>query len=212
MKLKLEKIKKFIFKRSTITLFVSIAAFLFIWSLIPTAEECEVYNSTIRLHVLANSNTEADQEAKLKVRDALLEEIGTYNSSSKEEALVQISSSKERLEEIAIATLQDEGINDTVSIEIGEEEYPERSYQGFSLPAGVYTSVRVLIGEAQGNNWWCVLFPPMCTVQAIEYDSEELVSVGLTKEQYYMITGKSGEYEIKFKLLEIASEAFGFEY
>ncbi len=212
MKVFLKRIKRGLLKRSTITLLISIIAFLFIWSLIPTAEECEVYNSTVRLHILASSNSKADQDAKLRVRDAVLDHISKYEVSTKEEALLQISSDKEQIEKIAAQTLKKDGINDTVSIEIGQEDYPERVYEGFSLPAGEYTSVRIIIGEGEGNNWWCVLFPPMCTAQAIEYDSDTYVSAGLTKEQYYMITGVSGRYEVKFKLLEIAAEAFGIEY
>jgi stage II sporulation protein R len=123
-----------------------------------------------------------------------------------------IASDKKYLEELAMKALEKEGIIDTVSIEIGKEDYPRRDYEGFSLPAGEYTSVRVIIGNGEGQNWWCVLFPPLCTAQAIEYDDDAYISTGLTKEQYYMITGTSGEYEIKFKLLEIAANAFGFEY
>lgn len=195
-----------------VTFFICIVAFLFIWSFIPSAKECEIYNSTIRLHVIASSNSERDQAVKLKVRDAVLEKVKTYESDSKEETLAMIKNDKEGIEEIARQVLKKEGISDTVSLEIGKESYPVRHYEGFSLPAGEYTSVRVVIGEGEGENWWCVLFPPLCTAQAIEYDDEAYVDVGLTKEQYYMITGNSPEYEVKFKLLEIASEAFGFEY
>ncbi len=198
--------------RIIITSFFCFVIFLSLWAVIPSAKECEIYNSTIRLHVLANSDSERDQEVKLKVRDALLEHISKYESDSKEQTLMMISSEREYLEELAEQTLEKEGIIDTVSIKIGKEEYPRRDYEGFSLPAGEYTSVRVVIGEGKGQNWWCVLFPPLCTAQAIEYDDEAYISAGLTKEQYYMITGNSGEYEIKFKLLEIAANAFGFEY
>lgn len=198
--------------RIIITSFFCFVIFLSLWAVIPSAKECEIYNSTIRLHVLANSDSERDQEVKLKVRDALLEHISKYESDSKEQTLMMIASEREYLEELAEQTLEKEGIIDTVSIKIGKEEYPRRDYEGFSLPAGEYTSVRVVIGEGKGQNWWCVLFPPLCTAQAIEYDDEAYISAGLTKEQYYMITGNSGEYEIKFKLLEIAANAFGFEY
>lgn len=194
-----------------ITLFFCVVIFLFIWSLVPTAKECEIYNSTIRLHVIANSNSEKDQSAKLKVRDAVLSYVEDYNCQSKQEAIATIGADKASIEKIAKQTLEKEGISDTVSLKIGEESYPERSYEGFSLPAGEYTSVRIVIGEGEGENWWCVLFPPMCTAQAVEYE-EEMISVGLTKDQYQMITGKTEKYEIKFKLLEIASEAFGFDY
>ncbi len=198
--------------RIIITSFLCVVTFLLLWSIIPSAEECEIYNSTIRLHVLANSDSERDQEVKLKVRDSILEHISAYESESKEQTLTMIASDREYLETLAEGVLKKEGIIDTVSIEIGKEDYPRRDYEGFSLPAGEYTSVRVIIGDGEGQNWWCVLFPPLCTAQAIEYDDEAYVSAGLTKEQYYMITGTSGEYEIKFKLLEIAANAFGLDY
>ena len=198
--------------RIIITSFFCFVIFLSLWAVIPSAKECEIYNSTIRLHVLANSDSERDQEIKLKVRDALLEHISKYESDSKEQTLMMISSEREYLEELAEQTLEKEGIIDTVSLEIGKEVYPVREYEGFSLPAGEYTSVRVVIGEGEGQNWWCVLFPPLCTAEAIEYDDEAYISAGLTKDQYYMITGVGTEYEVKFKLLEIAAQAFGFDY
>lgn len=195
-----------------VTFTLGVIAFLFIWSVIPTREECEIYNSTIRLHVIASSDSERDQSAKLKVRDAVLEHISAYETQSKAHTLSLIENDKNELVKIAKETLEKEGIYDTVSLEIGKESYPTRYYEGFSLPAGEYTSVRVVIGEGEGQNWWCVLFPPLCTAEAIEYDEETYIDVGLTKDQYFMITGTSPEYEIKFKLLEIVSEAFNLEY
>ena len=79
------------------------------------------------------------------------------------------------------------------------------------MPAGESTSVRVIIGEGAGENWWCVLYPPLCTASAIDYGEDGYIQVGLTKDQYDLITGSSGEYKIKFKLLEIAKEAFGIK-
>ncbi|MBR2024511.1 MAG: stage II sporulation protein R, partial [Clostridia bacterium] len=99
----------------------------------------------------------------------------------------------------------------SVSIELGEEEYPTKEYEDFTLPAGIYTSLRVIIGEGEGKNWWCVLYPPLCTSYAIEYDDTS-IDVGFTKDQYDFITGNQTEYKIKFKLLEMASQAFGFDY
>lgn len=194
------------------TLFICFIAFLALWGFIPTAKECSIYDSTLRLHVIANSDSESDQEIKLKVRDAVLSHISEYNAKTKEEALTQVMADTDRIEDIAKDVLKENGKAQNVKIEIGEEEYPLRHYDDFSLPAGVYTSVRVIIGEGEGKNWWCVLFPPMCTSYASEWDEEQYVSVGLSGEQYDLITGSNGEYKVKFKLLEIAAEAFGIEY
>ena len=197
--------------KKALFIFVAVIAFLVINSYIPSKEECEIYNSTVRLHVLANSDSEADQALKLKVRDKIVERMSTYNAKSKEEALEYIENDMDKLKEIAEECIKSEGFNNPVTVEIGEESYPTREYEDFSLPAGKYTSLRIIIGNGEGQNWWCVLYPPLCTSYAIEYDDDS-VDVGFTKEQYNFITGNDKEYKIKFKLLEMASQAFGFNY
>ncbi len=197
--------------RKAIFIFVAVIAFLVINSYIPTKEECDIYNSTVRLHVIANSDSDEDQSLKLKVRDKIIERMSTYNAKSKEEALSYIENDMENLKKIAEECIINEGFNNSVSIELGEENYPTREYEDFSLPAGKYTSLRIIIGEGSGQNWWCVLYPPLCTSYAIEYDDDS-IDVGFTKEQYDFITGYDKEYKVKFKLLEMASQAFGFEY
>ena len=118
------------------TIAVCFVAFLSLWQFIPTEDECEIYNSTVRLHVVASSDSEEDQRVKLLVRDAVLEHISSYDSGSKEEAVMQIQADRERIAEIAENVLQDNKMTGDVSIEIGEESYPVRYYEGFSLPAG----------------------------------------------------------------------------
>lgn len=194
------------------SLFICFIAFLTLWGFIPTAEECEIYDSTVRLHILADSDSEEDQRVKLLVRDAVLKHISTYDAKTKEQALLAIQTDTEEIIRIASRVLYENGMDKDVKIEIGKEEYPVRHYEDFSLPAGEYTSVKIIIGEGRGQNWWCVLFPPMCTSLAIESDDESYIDVGLSKDQYNMITGGNGEYRVKFKLLEIASSALGIEY
>lgn len=198
--------------KKALFIFVAVIAFLVINSFIPSKEECEIYNSTVRLHVIANSDSEEDQKLKLRVRDAIVEQMSTYNAKTKEEALEYINNDKDNLKKIAEECIKNEGFNNSVSIEIGEESYPTREYEDFALPAGKYTSLRVIIGEGEGQNWWCVLYPPLCTSYAIKPENEEYIDVGFTKEQFNLITGNEKEYKIKFKLLEMASQAFGFDY
>ena len=140
-----------------------------------------------------------------------MDRMSTYNAKSKEEALEYIENDMGKLKEIAEECIKSECFNNSVTVEIGEESYPTREYEDFSLPAGKYTSLRIIIGNGEGQNWWCVLYPPLCTSYAIEYDDDS-VDVGFTKEQYNFITGNDKEYKIKFKLLEMASQAFGFNY
>ena len=194
------------------TILISVATFFTLNSLIPTSNDYEIYDSCVRLHVLANSNSEEDQEVKLKVRDRILSELSSYDVKTKEEALKTVEENKERLEKIAKDELRKNGFDYDVKIDIGYEDYPTRNYEDFSLPAGTYTSVRVLLGSGEGENWWCVLYPPLCTQTAIKYDDDACIDVGLTKDQYSLITQSNGKYKVKFKILEITASAMGIEY
>jgi stage II sporulation protein R len=195
-----------------ISIFIAVICFLILTSIIPTKEEADIYNSTIRLHVIANSDSERDQALKLLVRDAILKRMKDYTATTKEQAIDLITSDKENLQKIATQCLKKEGVSAPVLIELTEESYPTKDYEGFTLPAGVYTSLKVIIGNGEGQNWWCVLYPPLCTSVAIDYDDNASIQTGLSKDQYNLITGANGEYKVKLKLLEIASRAFGFDY
>lgn len=195
------------------TVLISALVFFVMLQIFPTSEELDIYESTVRLHVLANSDSERDQTLKLLVRDAILDTVNDFKTSGKEETLKRIEEQKENLEKIAKTVILNNGENYDVKIEIGREMYPTKHYEDFSLPAGEYTSVRVIIGKGEGQNWWCVLYPPLCTNSALKYDEEACIQAGLTKDQYDMITSnESGKYRIKFRFLELASEVFGFEY
>lgn len=194
------------------TVLISMATFFVLNAVIPTKAECEIYDSCVRLHILANSDSEKDQSLKLKVRDKMLEKISSYELKSKGEALSKIEDDKDELIEIAKEVIKENGEEYDVDLEIGVEKYPTRYYEDFSLPAGKYTSVIVKIGEAKGENWWCVLYPPLCTSAAIKADKDACIDVGLTKDQYNLITQSSGKYKVKFKILEVAANALGIEY
>ena len=197
--------------KTIFTVLISAAVFFILYRVIPTEEEFKIYEATVRLHVIANSDSDEDQDLKLKVRDALLDTITDFKVASKDEAVKSIEEQREALEQIAETVIKNNGKDYDVKIQVGKEMYPTRHYDDFSLPKGEYTSVRVMIGKAEGKNWWCILYPPLCTNSAIKYDEEESVQVGLTKDQYNLITeNESGKYKVKFRLLEIVSEVFGF--
>ena len=170
-----------------------------------------IYSDTIRLHVIAASDESDEQELKLKVRDNILEYVSglTENINSKNEALLAIESNIDTINQIAQETVKENGYDHKIETVIGLEDYPEREYEYFKLPSGEYVSLRVKIGAAEGKNWWCVLFPPLCTTAASNRE-ESFVSAGFTGEQYKVITqNESGKYKIRFKLLEIFEEIFG---
>lgn len=179
-------------------------------SVLPVNGEEKIYTDLIRLHVIANSDTTADQELKLKVRDAVLKsasELGLNGGKEKSELI--LTSGKSRLLAAAKKVIETEGYDYPVTIELGEETYPERCYEDFTLPGGEYTSLRVIIGSGAGHNWWCVLYPPLCTASAEERE-DEFISAGFTDEQYKVITSeKKTKYKVKFKIVEILENIFG---
>ena len=183
---------------------------LAVLTLFPTASDMEIYEKVVRLHVLANSDSDEDQALKLKVRDGILSTVEelTRDCVSKSEAERALRDNSDLIKDEALRVLRENGSDYTVEIEIGQEKYPTRDYGSIKLPAGKYCSVRVMIGKASGKNWWCVLFPPLCTASATE-QKEELLQVGFTPDQVGIITESSSpKYKIRFKLLEIIGSLF----
>ena len=191
----------------------AVIAFIFIFiGLMPVHGEAEVYDSVLRLHVLANSDTDEDQALKLKVRDSILSASAPImeGCETREEAIAALTSAIPTLASAASETIQHEGFDYPVRIELCEEDYPTKSYESFCFPSGEYLSLRVLIGDAAGQNWWCVLFPPLCLSAATDQtDAEEaFIAVGLTDDQYKIITETdSPTYQVRFKILETIEDA-----
>ena len=181
---------------------------------LPVHGEQGVYDAVIRLHVVANSDSEQDQALKLKVRDAVLERAseGLTGCESRAEATERLQGILPELEQAAGKVLTDNGYELPVRVVLGKEQYPTRNYESFSFPAGEYLSLRVLIGAGDGQNFWCVLFPPLCSSVATvtrERAEDEFIAVGLNKEQYGIITETSDvQYKIRFRLLEVLEPIF----
>ncbi len=175
---------------------------------LPTDAEAEIYEDTIRLHILANSDSPEDQSLKIAVRDGLLTEYGEkLRSAGSIDAAENLG--KELLSEIEASAkeiLQNKGCNFDVRATITTEWYETREYGDFALPAGYYTSLRVIIGEGRGQNWWCVMYPPLCMELATESAPADDGIIDYTREEISLI--KSGKYSIKFKLLEEVSRVF----
>ncbi len=178
-------------------------------SYLPVHGEAAVYDTVVRLHVLANSDSEEDQSIKLKVRDAVLAVTGPMveGCTTQEEAVAALDAGRLEIYRAAQEVIQAAGRTDTVDIRLGVEDYPTRTYETCAFPAGEYVSLRVCLGEAEGQNWWCCLFPPLClsaaTAERTDND-EAFVSVGLNKEQYGIITEtQDTKYKVRFKILEL---------
>lgn len=181
---------------------------------LPIHGEDEIYDSVVRLHVLASSDSDEDQALKLKVRDAILQSSAKLfeNVETKEEAEEAIEAALPTIKEVAEEAVREAGYSYEVKIKLGEESYPTKNYESFCFPSGEYLSLQVLIGEGEGKNWWCVLFPPLCLSAATDKSSAEdaFISVGLTEDQYKIITEyDKTTYRVRFKVLEAIETAFG---
>lgn len=181
------------------------AAVMLLCSFMPSFEEAQIYDKVLRLHVIASSDLQEDQALKLKVRDAILEYTKDVpNITGIENAREYYAQRLDVIKAVAQETVDKEGKGQDVQVSLGYEYYPTRTYEDISLPAGEYLSLKVMIGGGAGQNWWCVLYPPICLSAASA--EEELVSAGFTPEQMQIITeGESTRYKIKFKILEEAS-------
>lgn len=164
------------------------------------AQQCEdIPNRVLRLHVLANSDSEEDQELKLYVRNRVLTESAGLldQAKNREDAEQIVTESLSQLEAAAADEIASRGYDYPVQVELENVYFTTRTYEQVTLPAGRYDALRVTIGQAEGKNWWCVMFPPMCLPAAQEV--EELDDV-LNPEQMEIVTG---EYEIRFKTVEL---------
>ncbi len=199
-------------KLLTVTL-VLCSVLLFI-GLFPVHGEEEIYDTVVRLHVLANSDSDADQALKLEVRDAVLQVTAPLlkDCTSQEEARRILEENTDRIVSASEEVIRAAGRTDSISILLDYEDYPERDYDSVCFPGGTYLSLRVCIGDADGKNWWCCLFPPLClgasTVSSSDAE-DAFISVGLTPSQYKIITeSKSPVYKVRFKLLELLEGLF----
>ena len=181
---------------------------LLLFCVLPIHGEGEIYNKVLRLHVIANSDGESDQALKLAVRDAVLDHTAPLlgQAESREESARIIEEHRDEIERVARSALEARGCGDPVSLEVCYERYPAKDYESFCFPSGEYLSVKVMIGESAGKNWWCVLFPRLCTDLATSKE-EQFVAVGFTPEQYRIISeSENATYKIRFRLLEYFEE------
>ena len=167
------------------------------------SKQCDsIRDKMLRMHVIANSDSDYDQKLKLKVRDAVLatgKEIFD-GSVTADEAQEKILPHIETLRQTALQVIKEEGYDYDVQITVQKEYFKTRTYENsVTLPAGYYTAVKVIIGEGAGQNWWCVMFPPMCLPAA---DAECEISDVLTESETEIVTGTQ-KYQFKFKIVEI---------
>ncbi|MDO4535290.1 MAG: stage II sporulation protein R [Clostridium perfringens] len=174
-----------------------------------------ISNKIIRFHVLANSNSKEDQELKIKVKDKIIEYIfpALKESNSLEESREILAKNEEEIIKIANECIRENGYDYSVSIEFKRENFPEKVYGNITLPQGEYEAFRVLIGQASGENWWCVMFPPICFVDVtkgqVSYDeTEEVMKEALTDDEFNevnnnMVVDESENIKFSLKIFDL---------
>ena len=169
-----------------------------------SASESALAGQVLRLHVVANSDSDQDQARKLLVRDAVLAQAGLIldGVSDRRSAEQALTPHLDDLVRSAEEILTAEGCGDTVTVTLTDQWFPTKEYEGFSLPAGQYRALRVTIGEGRGRNWWCVVFPPLCLGSVTEKSVETVAGEALSDGQVALITGQDGGYVLKFRFIE----------
>ncbi len=175
--------------------------FLLLSGLWAEGRQVSIAGSLVRLHVLAVSDAPEEQELKLRVRDAVLSLLAPKLAGvqSADEAGEVLTDSLPLIQ----AAAQEAAEGRPVRVSLGEERYPTRDYADFSLPAGRYRSLRVVLGEGQGHNWWCVVFPPVCLAAA----EKEAMQPVMNPDDYALITREEG-WEIRFRIVELWGKLF----
>lgn len=199
------------FKRFLILIFL-----LFIYTIIcavsyVNAVSSNIESSVFRLHVIANSDSKEDQDLKYIVRDNILTYINeiSKNASTKEKVIEIARNNIDTIKQIAQETVYENGYNYSVNIKIGNFAFPTKQYGDISLPAGFYDALRVEIGSASGQNWWCVMFPPLCFVDVssgvVPEESKEVLQENLSYEEYNLLSENqnNSDMNFKFKIVEL---------
>ena len=202
------------FKNSKVKMVIILSFLLFLYTTICAFSyaqniSTDISNSVFRLHVIANSDSEEDQNLKYKVRDTLLKHMKELccDCKNKDEAIKIVKEHLEEFKQIALQTINDNGYSYNINIKIGNFEFPTKEYGDISLPAGFYDALKVEIGEAKGQNWWCVMFPPLCFIDVtsgvVPEESKKQLENDLSEEEFALVSEDSDiKIQFKFKILE----------
>lgn len=166
----------------------------------------DLEKNLFRLHILANSDSTEDQELKLYVRNKVIDYLHQYSFNNKSELITFLNNNQLSLQKVIDDAIKEKGYSYTSSFEIENSFYPQKQYKNITLPAGNYDGLKIKIGKAEGKNWWCVLFPPMCLINnstcSLPEESEILLDNSLTAESCSVISSNSSKYKFKFKIIE----------
>lgn len=200
----ISNIKRLLLLLLLLFIYIFICAFSYV-----SAVSTDIQDSVFRLHVIANSDSAEDQNLKYIVRDKVLEYINSIsgNENSKEDVINLAKSNINEIQKIAENTINENGYNYSVKLNIGNFAFPTKTYGDISFPAGFYDALKIEIGEAKGQNWWCVMFPPLCFVDVtsgvVPEESKEVIKENLSEEEYELLSENSDDINFKFKIVEM---------
>lgn len=200
----MKKIKNLLIIILLLFIYCIICAFSYV-----NAVSTDIQNSVFRLHVIANSDSNEDQNLKYIVRDKVLEYISSISNSSmtKDDVIALANENINEIQKIAENTIHENGYNYSVKLNIGNFSFPTKKYGDIAFPAGFYDALKIEIGEAKGHNWWCVMFPPLCFVDVtsgiVPEESKQTIRDNLSEEEYKLLSENSGNMNFKFKIVEM---------
>lgn len=202
-------------KKKLLSIFVLFIIYIFISCYCYSINSLNnIENNIFRLHIIANSNSELDQNLKLKVRDNILSYMNCIceKAFSKDEAIEIAKNHINEFREIADKTILENGFNYASEVEIGNYNFPTKYYGDISLPCGCYDALEIKLGKHSGQNWWCVLYPSLCFVDVssgtIPEKSKEILKNNLSDEEYSLISRQTPAYDCKFKIIELFNDFF----
>ena len=178
-----------------------------VWMMMLVCDRQLLREELIRLHVVAASDSEMDQALKLKVRDAVVESLKAEmnNLTDPEQAKEYLQQNLPKIEALANRVLREAGCSDVATVRLCLEEFSRRVYDTFTLPAGIYQALRITIGEGEGKNWWCVVFPSLCIPATTDGFEDVAAAAGFPESLTAALEGKEG-YEIRFFLLDVLGQ------
>lgn len=166
----------------------------------------DLEKNLFRLHIIANSDSEEDQNLKLFVRDNVINYLKNYQFSDKNELINFLRTHENELNQVIQSAINQKGYNYNFTIEIGNSFFPQKKYENIVLPSGYYDGLKIKIGKAEGKNWWCVLFPPMCLINEstceLPVESELILENSLSEECNSIVASNNQNYKFKFKIVD----------
>lgn len=166
----------------------------------------ELKSNIFRLHIIANSNSDVDQDLKLFIRDNIINYLNQFSFKNKAELIEFLNTHKSEIENIVQKSISEKGFTYSFSISIGTSFFPQKIYSNITMPSGVYDGLQIKLGKASGKNWWCVLFPPMCLIDSttceLPNESKSILTESINQETYSILTSKSPSYQFKFKIID----------